>query len=235
MTPPGQHGASAQVSRSAPRVKICGITCVADATAAVEAGADYIGVVFAERVRRLDPARAASVIEAVEGRVRGVGVFVDADIGEVLDHRATVGFEVAKLHGAEEPEACTRLRAQGLEVWKAIRPRSPEALVEGFDRYAAAVDGILIEGFSGAAAGGTGTSFPHAWLEGVDRDGGPKVILAGGLNAENVAVAIEAVRPDVVDVSSSVESSPGIKSVPKIEAFIEAVRATSKSSEYEEE
>jgi len=228
------HEPAADVTHLASQVKICGITDAAHAVAAVEAGADYIGVVFAERVRRLDPPRAAEVIRVLDGRARGVGVFVDAGPDEVLDHRRTVGFEVAQLHGAEIPEACAGLRVEGLEVWKAIRPQSPEALAREFDRYAGAVDGILIEGFSGAAAGGTGTPFPHAWLERVDRAGGPKVILAGGLSAANVAAAIAAVRPDIVDVSSSVESRPGIKSVQKIEAFIEAVRATSESSECDE-
>lgn len=214
-----------------PRVKICGIIDAADGVAAAAAGADYIGVVFAGRVRRLAPAEAAAVIRAIEGRARGVGVFVDADVDDVLAVGGVVGFRVAQLHGAEAPEACERLRARGLEVWKAIRPRSRDDLAEQFARYGECVDGILIDGFSMAAAGGTGSSFPHAWLEGVNRDGGPKVILAGGLDAANVSAAIATVGPDIVDVSSGVESSPGVKSVPKIESFIEAVHAACDRSE----
>lgn len=207
------------------RVKICGITDVADGIGAVDAGADYIGVVFAERARRVAPAEAASVIRAVYGRARGVGVFVDADEADLLGFWGVVGFDIAQLHGSEAPDACARLRAQGLEVWKALRPRSREELVRGFERYAGAADGILVEGFSAAAAGGTGTAFPYEWLTEIDREAGPDLILAGGLTPENVRGAIEAVGPDVVDVSSGVESAPGVKSMDLVAAFIGAVRA----------
>jgi phosphoribosylanthranilate isomerase len=207
-----------------PKVKICGITDVADGIGAVDAGADYIGVVFAERARRVTPAEAASVIRAVFGRALGVGVFVDADEHDVLGFWSVVGFDVVQLHGSESPDACERLGNQGLTVWKAIRPRSREELVAGFDRYAGAADGILVEGFSPAAAGGTGTTFPHEWLADVDRANGPDLILAGGLTPDNVRRAIEAVRPDVVDVSSGVESAPGVKSMSLVAEFIRSAR-----------
>jgi phosphoribosylanthranilate isomerase len=209
-----------------PKVKICGITDVADGIGAVDAGADYIGVVFAERARRVTPAEAASVIRAVYGRAQGVGVFVDADEDDVLGFWGVVGFDVAQLHGSESPDACARLGAQGLDVWKAIRPRTREELVEGMAQYREAVDAILIEGFSPAAAGGTGTSFPHGWLDAIDREREQDLVLAGGLTPANVARAIETVRPDVVDVSSGVESAPGVKSMELVAAFIDAVRAT---------
>jgi phosphoribosylanthranilate isomerase len=208
------------------RVKICGITRVEDGIAAVDAGADFIGVVFAERVRRVTPAEAASVIRAVYGRARGVGVFVDADEEDVLGHYDVVGFEVAQLHGSEAPESCERLRARGLEVWKAIRPRSRGELADGLERFGDVADAILVEGFSSSAAGGTGSAFPHEWLEHVDRASIPALVLAGGLTPENVGGAVSAVAPDVVDVSSGVESAPGVKSTARIKAFIEAVRGS---------
>jgi phosphoribosylanthranilate isomerase len=207
-----------------PRVKICGITRVEDGIAAVDAGADFLGVVFAERVRRVAPAEAASVIRAVYGRARGVGVFVDADEDDLLGHHAVVGFDVAQLHGSESPESCGRLRARGLEVWKAIRPRSREELEDGLERFGPVADAILVEGFSSAAAGGTGSAFPHEWIQDVDRASIPTLILAGGLTPENVRDAVSTVAPDVVDVSSGVESSPGVKSIAKIQAFIDAAR-----------
>jgi len=218
-----------------PRVKICGITDVADGIGAVDAGADYLGVVFAERARRVTPAEAASVIRAVYGRARGVGVFVDANEDDVLGFWGVVGFDVAQLHGSESPDACARLGSQGLDVWKAIRPRSREELAEGVARYRDAVDAILIEGFSTAAAGGTGTPFPHEWLEAIDRERGPDLVLAGGLTPANVARAIETVEPEVVDVSTGVESAPGVKSMELVVAFIEAVRAADAAASPAEE
>lgn len=207
------------------RVKICGIRNPADGVAAVEAGADYIGVVFAERVRRVTVEQAAGIVTALSGRATGVGVFVDATQDDVLACRDAVGFEVAQLHGSETPEVCRRVRKGGVQVWKAIRPRSPEELVQGVDRYGPGVDALLIEGFSVAAAGGTGTSFPHEWLTGIDRRTAPDIVLAGGLSASNVGMAVETVAPDIVDVSSGVETTPGVKSIPLIEEFMEAVRA----------
>jgi phosphoribosylanthranilate isomerase len=208
-----------------PRIKICGVREPADAIAAVDAGADYVGVVFAERVRRVAPGVAAGVVRAVDGRADSVGVFVDEDENDLVGVWSVVGFDIAQLHGSEAPDACDRLRARGLEVWKAIRPRTAEELTVGLARYAGAVDAILIEGFSAKAAGGTGSAFPYAWLEEIDRDAAPDIILAGGLAPDNVAVAIAGVSPDIVDVSSGVESAPGVKSLRKIEAFIAAVQA----------
>ncbi|MDX1396422.1 MAG: phosphoribosylanthranilate isomerase [Gemmatimonadota bacterium] len=206
-----------------PRVKICGIREPADGVAAVEDGADYIGVVFAERVRRVTPVEAASVVSAIRGRGVAVGVFVDEPLDDVLAVRDVVGFEIAQLHGDEPPAWCARLRADGLSVWKAIRPRAADELARALDRYRDAVDAVLVEGFSPRAAGGTGTSFPHEWLGDADlRD--LDLVLAGGLDAQNVGTAIHAVRPDVVDVSSGVESTPGVKSRELVRVFIEAVR-----------
>lgn len=205
-------------------MKICGITDPAVGAAAADAGADYLGLVFAERIRRVTPAEAGVVVAAVAGRVRAVGVFVDADAGEVLDARDVAGFEVAQLHGDETPRLCTELRGEGLDVWKALRPRSEADLGLLLERYAAEVDAVLIEGFSPEAAGGTGTAFPYEWLRSCGRGPTP-LVLAGGLTPENVAGAIESVGPDIVDVSSGVESAPGVKSVERIRAFLGAVRA----------
>lgn len=207
------------------RVKICGCRRPGDAIAAAEAGASYVGVVFAERTRRVTPARAAEILAPVRSVVRGVGVFVDASRDRVLAARDVAGFEVAQLHGLEPPERCAALRGDGLGVWKAIRPRSAEELARQVDRYREVVDGVLVEGFSRAAAGGTGTGFPHSWMAPVrDRfsPGGPVLVLAGGLTPENVAAAIEAVRPAVVDVSSGVERAPGEKDPARIRRFVDA-------------
>lgn len=211
---------------AAPDVKICGCRTPADARAAVEAGATHVGVVFADSPRRVTVEEAVEIVEAAGG-ARAVGVFVDASPEEVLAAAGASGIEVAQLHGRETPEACAALREVGLEVWKALRPRSAAELEAGVERYRDAADAILVEGFSPAAAGGTGSGFPLAWLERArDRltEDGPALVLAGGLTSENVAAAILEARPDVVDVSSGVERRPGRKDPERIRAFVKAAR-----------
>lgn len=210
---------------TAVRVKICGIREPAHAAAAAEAGADYLGVVFALKLRRVTPTEAAAALEAADGRAAGVGVFVDASVDTVLAFRDAVGFSIAQLHGTEPPDLCDALRGEGLGVWKALRPRGREELTALHARYAEVADGLLIEGFSPRAPGGTGTSFPHEWVDAARTAQGPGIILAGGLDAGNVAEAIETVAPDVVDVSSGVESEPGVKDVDLIRRFVATARA----------
>lgn len=205
------------------RVKICGLKEAAHAAAAVGAGADYIGVVFAERIRRVTPQEARAVVDALEGATQAVAVFVDALADDILRYRDRVGFSVAQLHGAESPADAQALRDEGLVVWKAIRPTSREALGESWQAFSEATDALLVEGFSPEAAGGTGSAFPHEWLSAIDRSG-PDLVLAGGLNADNVMAAIRDGRPNVVDVSSGVEVAPGIKSIDRIKAFLSIVR-----------
>ena len=208
-------------------IKICGLREPGEARAAAAAGAEYIGVVFAGRVRRVTPGQAGRVVAALPSSARAVGVFVDAGVSEVLSFRDRVRFGIAQLHGHEAPETCAALREEGLEVWKALRPRSREELETGFRRFGAAADALLIEGYSARAEGGTGSPFPWEWLTGSLRGtDGPRLVLAGGLRADNVADAIRRVRPDVVDVSSGVERAPGVKSEALILRFVEAVRAS---------
>lgn len=207
-------------------VKICGCHREEDVRAAVEAGADYVGFVFARSPRRVEPSEAARLARAFRGEVRFVGVFVDAPAEEVRAIAERVGLEVAQLHGGEPPGACRTLRAEGLEVWKALRPRSRQALQRGAARYGPAADGLLVEGFSRQAAGGTGTALPHDWLEGwrewvgAGLDPVPALVLAGGLHPGNVGSAVRSVRPDAVDVSSGVERSPGFKDPARIRRFV---------------
>ena len=208
-----------------PRVKICGLARESDVAAAAGAGADFAGLVLAESPRRLAPDDAARLAAgAREAGLRPVGVFVDRPVGEVARLADRIGLAGVQLHGGEPPEACVSLRAGGREVWKAIRPRSPDELERLTDRYADAADALLVEGWSPEAAGGTGTAFPHRWLAGGGRRPGPRIVLAGGLDPDNVARAVRTVRPDVVDVSSGVESRPGRKDPERIRAFVRAVR-----------
>lgn len=200
-------------------VKICGLREPRHATATSRAGADYVGVVFAGRVREVTAEEAATVVGALEGGTRAVGVFLDAEPAEILRKRDVAGFHVAQLAGGEPPEVCERLRAEGLDVWKGLRPTSSDALVRGWDEYRDAADAIIVEGFSPRGPGGTGTAFPYEWLSELARNG-CALALAGGLKAANVARAIRDVRPDIVDVSSGVERAPGEKSIDLILAFL---------------
>lgn len=210
-----------------PDVKICGLGRREDAEAAAGAGAAYLGLVFAESPRRITPARAGELVEGVPASA--VGVFVDAPPGRMRRTAEAVPLDVVQMHGSESPEICGAVRGAGVDVWKALRPRSAAELAEGVARYRESVDGLLVEGFSEEAAGGTGTAFPHEWWTeaglGEDRDrDGPALILAGGLTPENVAGALARTSPQVVDVSSGVETEPGVKDPGRIRAFVRAVR-----------
>lgn len=210
-----------------PGVKICGLCRREDAEAAAEAGAACVGLVFAESPRRIEPARARELVDGLPVTV--VGVFVDADRARIVRTAEAVPLDVAQLHGSESPEFCEAVRDGGASVWKALRPRTAAELAGGAARYRESVDGLLLEGFSPEAAGGTGTAFPHRWWReaGLDDDRAeesPDLVLAGGLTPENVAAALARTSPQVVDVSSGVETEPGVKDPDRIRAFVRAVR-----------
>lgn len=211
----------------APLVKVCGLTRRSDAAAAAAAGATYGGVILAAgRSRSVGAAQAAELFAGIE--LRRTGVFVDAWEDEILESAGAVSLDVVQLHGDEPPRLAESLRGAGLTVWKALRPRSAAELLAGIDRYAGVVDGLLLDGWSARGVGGTGASFdwddlaPH-------RDVIPAavaLVVAGGLKPENVARAAALLRPAVVDVSSGVETGPGIKDHRLIRAFVDAAAST---------
>lgn len=211
-----------------PQVKVCGITRRPDAEAAAGAGAAYLGVILAPGGKRTVAA------EAVPGLLDGlparrVGVFVDASADEIRSAARTARLDVLQLHGEEPPELLRELRASGQwTLWKAVRPRGAAEFVAAVERYAEAADALLLDGWSPAAHGGTGARFP--WEE-VARHrnllpSGVSLVVAGGLRAENVARAVELLRPDVLDVSSGVEDAPGIKNPAAVHGFLAAVRGS---------
>ncbi len=201
-------------------VKICGITNLDDGLAAVQAGADAVGFVFCPTSpRAVDVATARTISQALPPFVSRVGVFVDAareDMARIADQ---VGLDLVQLHGCESPdEAATAPRRviKALHVGKDLDPNQASA----FKDQAAAV---LLDAASQQAAGGTGQCWDWSKARPF-RSQIAHLIIAGGLNAENVGMAIGTLRPDGVDVSSGVESSPGRKDAAKMRAFVEAVR-----------
>lgn len=201
------------------RVKICGITCVDDALAALEAGADALGFMFyPPSPRHLLPEAARDIIRALPPFIARVGVFVDASEDRVAHVAALAGLDIVQFHGRETVDYCRRVR--GPRVIKAFRMDGPPALgrLAEFDGFA-----WLLDSYVAGAYGGTGQTFNWDLACEAVRRGG-RVILAGGLTPENVGRAVAAVRPYAVDVSSGVESAPGRKDPEKLRAFVEAAK-----------
>lgn len=200
------------------RVKICGITRIEDATAAARAGADAIGLVFEPKSPRyIKPDQALAIVRALPPFVTVVGLFVNAAPDTVETILGRVPLDLLQFHGDETPEQCRRYHRPYI---KAIHMRSDVNLHDQARRYADA-EGLLLDTATANVAGGSGQTFDWSL---VPTDLGKPVILAGGLTPENVAEAVQKVRPFAVDVSSGVEQSKGIKDTQKISAFIEAVR-----------
>ena len=193
-------------------VKICGITNQGDATAAVKGGATAVGFNFYPKSPRyIAPERAAEI--RVETGVRRVGVFVNETPEHVAEIARIAKLDVAQLHGSEGPEQYP----DALPVWKAARA------TEGFDfaRFAASpCEALLLDGPAGGLFGGAGKTFDWS----IAKDSARPVILAGGLDASNVAQAVAAARPWGVDACSRIESEPGKKDIEKMLQFISAAR-----------
>ncbi|MEO5331803.1 MAG: phosphoribosylanthranilate isomerase [Magnetococcus sp. YQC-5] len=202
---------------SVPRIKICGITNVEDLLAAVEAGADALGLVFYPRSKRyVTPEQAAKMLEYVPPFITITGLFVNACREEIRATAAKCRLDVIQLHGDEAPGACRGLPGR---VIKAIRVAGPSDLY-GLERYP--VNALLLDAKVTDHYGGSGCVFDWSLLSGYQAS--TPMILAGGLNPDNVAMAIRHVRPYAVDVSTGVESSPGIKDPDKMVQFIQRVR-----------
>ncbi|MEN8376403.1 MAG: phosphoribosylanthranilate isomerase [Gemmatimonadota bacterium] len=211
------------------RVKVCGLMRPQDAAVAAAAGAHYLGTVLTPGYRRsVDDARAADVFAGAEAG-RRVGVFVDADADHVLRLAAALELDVVQLHGSETVATAVDLAAHGLEVWKAVTPRAAGDVRGAVERWSEAAQGILLDGFSARAPGGTGARFDWAAAAGEWPPGGAGALLiaAGGLAPANVGQAIRTLRPDVVDVSSGVELAVGRKDPVLVERFIAAAAAAS--------
>lgn len=196
-------------------VKICGITNEDDALLAVALGADAVGFVFAPSTRQVTPTVARDIARRLPPEVLTVGVFRDELPERVVDVVTNAGLRAAQLHGHEAPEQTRYVRARVPFVIQAFAAGDP-ALQRAGDHRA---DAVLVD----APSPGSGRLFDWSLLEHVPL--GLRILLAGGLTPDNVATAIDQVRPWGVDVSTGVEASPGRKDARKVKAFIDAARA----------
>lgn len=207
-------------SASRTRVKICGITRREDALAAVAAGADALGLVFyAQSPRATDVAQAQALVAALPPFVSTVGLFVNAPAEQVQQVLHAVPLDLLQFHGDETPAYCA---AFGRPWLKALRMKPGLDLDAEMARFAGA-QGILVDAWHDGLYGGTGEAFDWNRLQTLNGD--RRLVLAGGLTADNVAAAISLVRPWAVDVSSGVETAPGLKSGELIQRFINEVHS----------
>ncbi|MDD5027852.1 MAG: phosphoribosylanthranilate isomerase [Candidatus Omnitrophica bacterium] len=201
------------------KVKICGITNLEDALAALFNGADAIGFVFYKNSPRcLEPLKARNISRILPKNILRAGVFVNAPENKVKKIAKLCNLDILQFHGNESCGYCGKFK--GYKVVKAFRV-GKEIDLAGIKKYK--VYGYLFDTFSKNQAGGTGKKFNWNLLKNIDKISG-QVFLSGGLNSRNVKSALKKLHPDWVDVSSSVESRPGKKDHKKVRRFIEALK-----------
>ena len=207
-----------------PQVKICGLSTEATLDAAIAGGASHIGFVHYEpSPRHVQLDRARSLRDRIPAHVKAVLLLVNASAEATQHALTTVRPDIVQFHGTETPEWLRMVRQMsGIEVWKALGLKDKATLATS-DRFVGAADLLLFDAPATTLPGGTGLRFDWTVLDGHDH----KLPwgLAGGLTPETVAEAIRATRAPLVDVSSGVESAPGVKDVDKIAAFLKAAQS----------
>jgi phosphoribosylanthranilate isomerase len=207
------------------RIKICGITRLEDAQAAIAYGADAIGLVFyANSSRAVTVEQAAAIATVVPPFVSIVALFVDEPAASIRRILGMVPIELVQFHGDEAPEFCQQF---GRPYIKALRVRPGLDIARACDAYHRA-RGVLLDSWRDGVPGGTGQTFDWHLATG---ELPLPVVLAGGLHESNVGEAIRTLRPAAVDVSGGVESAPGLKDAQRIQRFIAAVRAADQQLE----
>jgi phosphoribosylanthranilate isomerase len=216
------------VTKHSVEIKVCGLTDPDSAAACADLGVDAIGLVFYSRSPRfVTDARAAEIARAVAGRTGLVGVFVDERFAAIVDRAKRCGLTAVQLHGRESPTLVRRLRKSGLAVIKALfHERAP--FIQEAPRYDPSA--FLLEWGRGRLPGGNAQSWN--WELATEFDSSRPLILAGGLAPQNVARAVALSRPAAVDVSSGVESTPGVKDLRKVEVFVAEVNNCKLDGQY---
>lgn len=207
-------------------IKICGLKTREAVQRAVDLGASHIGFIFFEKSpRNIEPADAAELAELARGRAKIVAVTVNADNDHLDEIVAILRPDILQLHGGESPERVLTIKAvYGLPVMKAFSVREAADL-EKIDGYVGIADRFLFDAKPPVGSdlpGGNGVSFDWTLMHALD--GGLDYMLSGGLNKDNVGEAIAVTRAPGIDISSGVESAPGVKDIEKMEAFFAAVR-----------
>lgn len=206
------------------RIKFCGITRRVDALTAVALGVDALGFVFYRASGRwITPAAARAIIAELPPFVCTVGLFVDESPATIEEVAAATGIQVVQFHGNETAAVCALSPRPYVKAIRMARDLALEAVAESF----AGASALLFDSYDPTRFGGTGRVFDWSLLP-IQRQ--KSIILAGGLNAGNVAAAITQVRPYAVDVSGGIESGPGIKDAEKMRAFVAEVRRIERES-----
>jgi phosphoribosylanthranilate isomerase len=210
-------------------IKFCGLTRAIDVRVAVELGASFVGAVFAGGPRAITPEQARSLFETVN-TARRVGVFADQSVEEIARAAEVASLDVVQLHADPTAKRAAAVKhATGLETWAAMRVAN--ALDEAsLCDLSSSADAIVFDSLVPGSLGGTGRAFDWSLLTNLvdqHRRAGARVVLAGGLTPKIVPAAIATLRPDIVDVSSGVESAPGVKDHGLMRAFAAAVSAAS--------
>ncbi|MFE0559624.1 phosphoribosylanthranilate isomerase [Paenibacillus sp. NPDC058910] len=217
-------------------LKICGLQSVEVLKSMINLPVDYIGFVFAKSRRKVSPQQAAQLIQVLRGWDHdmipaAVGVLVNPDLNELEELLREAALDVVQLHGQESPQFCREVKERfPVSVFKAVSiesDRSEAERLSALDPYAGSIDGLLIDTYDPVYGGGSGKTF--AWdlippyQQWAKRQGIP-LFVAGGLDSDNVSYLIGQYAPYGVDVSSGVESEPGVKDINKVIAFVERVK-----------
>ncbi len=212
-----------------PKVKICGITRLDDARFCAAAGADFLGFIqHPGSPRYVEPGVVKEILAWVAGPLP-VGVFVDESAEAVNARCAEVGFKMAQLHGHETPETCAAVTVPVIKAIPVTHDASAEQVRALAEPYLDVVDFLLLDTSTTSLFGGTGESFNWRVARALASEA--DVFLAGGITAANVAEAVHTMRPYAVDLSSSVEASPGVKDLDKLATFFAAMEALGASGQ----
>lgn len=203
------------------KVKICGVTTPGDALMAAEAGADFIGLIFAKSPRQVAAKAAREIVRALPKGVEAVGVFMNQPLDAVRAAIKDSGLRFAQLHGDEDPEFCAATGVAVIKTFDAFNDASLERL-KAYDAFA-----FLLDLPKGAGPRGR-VRVDHEWALLAKRHG--KVFLAGKLDPENVGAAVRRVRPWGVDTCRCTEKAPGVKDPSKVRDFIQAARLAHKET-----